>query len=375
MARTRLRMEWAESDSSSDSLIIRILECRFFRRARKKDEVTFSSGSFTSRRNLRGLGELEFLEELAEGGYGRVFRCRDLKEGGIVAVKQIAIIGIHEGIPGFILREVSLLKELNHPNIVRLLRVISMNDKYVNLVFEQLDCDLHQYIYNRRYPKDSMTRKSLLHQILSGVAYCHAHKILHRDLKPRNLLVDLSKMTVKLADFGLAREFADPDTLYTDKIATRWYRAPEILFDSRRYSTPVDLWSVGCIFGEMVLGKPVFQAISCPDELESIFRMLGAPSEDTWPGVTELCTHLQSYAEFKPMDLSTIFADLEPAGVSLLSVSFICFLIWFLLPGARGLGSFAPHHTVLAMSCYKDDALPGPSEKDFCRSCSKACLL
>eukprot|EP01018_Ginkgo_biloba_P020448 Gb_39785 [translate_table: standard] len=129
---------------------------------------------------------------------------------------------------------------------------------------------------------------TFLYQILRGIAYCHSHRVLHRDLKPQNLLIDRQSNALKLADFGLARAFGIPVRTFTHEVVTLWYRAPEILLGSRHYSTPVDVWSVGCIFAEMVNQRPLFPGDSEIDELFKIFRVLGTPNEETWPGVTSL---------------------------------------------------------------------------------------
>merc|ERR1712066_378298 len=126
-----------------------------------------------------------------------------------------------------------------------------------------------------------------LYQLLRGVAYCHQHRVLHRDLKPQNLLIN-REGALKLADFGLARAFGTPVRSYTHEVVTLWYRAPDVLMGSRKYSTPVDIWSVGCIFAEMVNGRPIFPGSTDADQLQRIFKILGTPSERTWPAITEL---------------------------------------------------------------------------------------
>ena len=158
-----------------------------------------------------------------------------------------------------------------------------------------------------------------LYQMLSGIAHCHSHRILHRDLKPQNLLIDRSTRTLKLADFGLARAFGIPVRQYTHEVITLWYRAPEILLGCKQYSTPVDLWSIGCIFAEMVLQKPLFPGDSEIDELFKIFQVLGTPNEISYPGVTQCPEYKDVFPQWRPRNLSEVVPALCPDGIDLLS--------------------------------------------------------
>jgi cyclin-dependent kinase len=157
------------------------------------------------------------------------------------------------------------------------------------LVFEFLDMDLRRYMDDlpRNQAMDQSTIRRFMQQILSGVAYCHARRVVHRDLKPQNLLIDRSG-NLKLADFGLARAFGLPVRAYTHEVVTLWYRAPEILLGSQHYSIGVDMWSVGCIFGELLKRAPLFPGDSEIEELFKIFQLLGTPDEESWPGVSVL---------------------------------------------------------------------------------------
>lgn len=137
-----------------------------------------------------------------------------------------------------------------------------------------------------------MLVKSYLHQLLSGLEFCHRHRFMHRDLKPQNLLID-KKGNLKIGDFGLARAFGVPIRTYTHEVVTLWYRAPEILLGGKHYATVMDIWSVGCIFAELVTRRPLFPGDSEIDQLFRIFRLLGTPTEELWPGVT-------SYPDYKP---------------------------------------------------------------------------
>jgi len=193
------------------------------------------------------------MEKIGEGTYGVVYKAKDRVTGEIIALKKIRLEAEDEGIPSTAIREISLLKELQHPNIVKLYDVIHTERK-LTLVFEFLDQDLKKYLDVCDGGLELPILKSFLYQLLTGVAYCHHHRVLHRDLKPPNLLINREGQ-LKLADFGLARAFGIPVRSYTHEVVTLWYRAPDVLMGSRRYSTPVDIWSVGCIFAEMANGR------------------------------------------------------------------------------------------------------------------------
>ncbi|OCB88282.1 Pkinase-domain-containing protein [Sanghuangporus baumii] len=167
------------------------------------------------------------------------------------------------------------------------------------------------------------TAQKFTHQLTSGLLYCHAHRILHRDLKPQNLLIDKDN-NLKLADFGLARAFGIPLRTYTHEVVTLWYRAPEVLLGSRHYSTAIDMWSVGCIFAEMVLrGSPLFPGDSEIDQIFKIFKLLGTPNEETWPGVSQLPDYKSSFPQWQPQSLSQHLPHLDPTGVDFLHSTLI----------------------------------------------------
>jgi len=189
------------------------------------------------------------IEKLGEGTYGVVYKCKNKDNQDFVAVKKIRLENEDEGIPSTAIREISILKQLKHPNIVNLIDLIH-GEKKLHLVFEYLDYDLKKFLEHNNAPLHPKLVKSYLYQLLDSITYCHSKRILHRDLKPQNLLIDKSGH-IKLADFGLARAFGIPIKTLTHEILTLWYRAPEILLGQKEYSTPVDIWSVGCIFYEM----------------------------------------------------------------------------------------------------------------------------
>jgi serine/threonine protein kinase len=262
------------------------------------------------------LAKYQKLEKLGEGTYGVVYKARERTTSQLVALKKMRLDGEDEGVPSTAIREISLLRELRQSNIVRLLDVIHSTNK-LYLVFEYLDQDLKRYMDSVRDPMSTALIKSYLYQLLRGVAYCHARRVLHRDLKPQNLLID-KHGALKLADFGLARAFGIPLRPYTHEVVTLWYRAPEILLGSKNYSTPVDIWSIGCIFVEMLTKRPLFPGDSEIDELFRIFRTLGTPDETLWPGVSKLPDYKPTnFPHWNAQPLSSI-VTLDPLGLDLL---------------------------------------------------------
>ncbi|KAG1748130.1 kinase-like domain-containing protein [Suillus clintonianus] len=261
------------------------------------------------------------IEKVGEGTYGVVYKARDVTTNQIVALKKIRLEAEDEGVPSTAIREISLLKELKDDNIVRLLDIVHAEQK-LYLVFEFLDVDLKRYMENANTsgtPISIGIVKRFTHQLNAGLLYCHSHRILHRDLKPQNLLID-KKNNLKLADFGLARAFGIPMRTYTHEVVTLWYRAPEVLLGSRHYSTAIDMWSVGCIFAEMVMrGSPLFPGDSEIDQIFKIFRILGTPSEETWPGVTQLPDYKDTFPRWSKQELKSVVPNLDEQGLDLLA--------------------------------------------------------
>jgi len=257
------------------------------------------------------------IEKIGEGTYGVVYKARNRMTGELVALKKIRLEAEDEGIPSTAIREISILKELQHPNIVRLHDVIH-TEKKLTLVFEFLDLDLKKFLDTEAEPLSAYHIKTLLFQLLAGVAFCHDRRVLHRDLKPQNLLINKEALELKLADFGLARAFGIPVRSYTHEVVTLWYRAPDVLMGSRKYSTPVDLWSVGCIFGEMSRGRPLFPGTSDADQLTKIFTTLGTPSEESWPTMVDLPEYKPDFEQHPRQPVSVVSPTLEPAGQELL---------------------------------------------------------
>lgn len=224
-----------------------------------------------------GFGKLESYErlrQLGEGTYAKVYKGWSRLTGALVALKVIPL-GQEEGAPCTGIREVSLLRELSHANVI-ILHDIIYTETALTLVFEYLDSDLKRYMdaYGNQLTMNNI--RIFAFQIFRGLAYCHARRVLHRDLKPQNLLVN-ERGELKLADFGLARAKSVPTKTFSNEVVTLWYRPPELLLGSTDYSTHIDMWAVGCILYEMVCGRPFFPGHTVDEQLNLIFRALGTP--------------------------------------------------------------------------------------------------
>jgi len=264
------------------------------------------------------------LEKVGEGTYGVVYKARDVRDGSIVALKKIRLEAEDEGVPSTAIREISLLKELSRDdNIVKLFDIVHSDSK-LYLVFEFLDLDLKKYMdtVGTSEGLGPLMVKKFTWQLIKGLYYCHAHRVLHRDLKPQNLLIDKAG-NLKLADFGLARAFGIPLRTYTHEVVTLWYRAPEVLLGSRHYSTAIDMWSVGCIFAEMAMRQPLFPGDSEIDEIFRIFRVLGTPNEDVWPGVSSLPDYKPTFPKWSAQDLYKAIPNLDAYGIDLLQQTLV----------------------------------------------------
>ncbi|XP_062998789.1 cyclin-dependent kinase 18 [Elgaria multicarinata webbii] len=267
-----------------------------------------------------GFGKMETylkLEKLGEGTYATVFKGRSKLTKNLVALKEIRLEH-EEGAPCTAIREVSLLKNLKHANIVTLHDIIHTKCA-LTLVFEYLDSDLKQYLDNCGNLMSMYNVKIFMFQLLRGLSYCHQLKILHRDLKPQNLLIN-GKGELKLADFGLARAKSVPTKTYSNEVVTLWYRPPDVLLGSTEYSTPIDMWGVGCIHYEMVTGRPMFPGSAVKEELHLIFRMLGTPTEESWPGITsneEFKAY--NFTQYRAQPLINHVPRLDTEGIDLLT--------------------------------------------------------
>ena len=202
-------------------------------------------------------------EILGQGAYGKVYKGQDLRTGQIVALKKALASTEEEGIPPTSLREISILKSISECEfIVKLLDIVNTKTKsgkgILYIVFQYLDFDLKAFMVSTKGKGNGLSNKiskEFCFQLLIGIKYCHKKGIMHRDLKPQNLLIE-NGSKLKIADFGLSRNFSIPIGKFTHEVVTLWYRSPEILLGAKCYSTPIDLWSIGCILAEMLSGRP-----------------------------------------------------------------------------------------------------------------------
>jgi len=256
---------------------------------------------------------------LGEGTYGKVYRARSNATGKLVAMKHMKLTNQDEGVPTTAIREVAILKGLDHENIVRLYDVFCSTTKLV-LVFECLDNDLKKFMRASKGVLSPTVIKNLSLQLMRGIELCHSRRIIHRDLKPQNLLIN-QNMQLKIADFGLARAFMLPIPKYTHEVVTVWYRPPEILLGSPLYSIPVDQWGVGCIIAEMATGAPLFAGDSEIDTVFKVFQKLGTPTEAMWPGLSTLPDFKPTFPKWAPKGWAAIrntAAQVGPDGIDLL---------------------------------------------------------
>lgn len=293
---------------------------------------------------------------LGEGTFGSVFKAIHKETKDVVAIKKIHVTNTKEGVNVTALREIKLLKELNSPHIIRLIDVFP-HKKNISLVFEYMESDLEAVIKDRTIVLGAADIKSYLQMTLQAINFCHKHWVVHRDIKPNNLLIAPTG-ELKLADFGLARLIGSPDRRYTNQVFARWYRAPELFFGASLYGFNVDIWAVGCVFAELLLRQPWFPGGSDIDQLGRIFAALGTPTESNWPGVS----NLPQYLEFTPSEgqgIRAIFPKASEDALDLLGQ------MMRLNPSDRITAEDALHHRYFTTSPLPTPAamLPRPKSR------------
>ncbi|KAK9129071.1 hypothetical protein Syun_017868 [Stephania yunnanensis] len=296
----------------------------------------------------RSVDCFEKLEQIGEGTYGQVYMAREIKTGEIVALKKIRMDNEREGFPITAIREIKILKKLHHENVIKLKEIVtstgpekdepgrSDGNKYkggIYMVFEYMDHDLTG-LSDRPGMRFSVPQiKCYMRQLLTGLHYCHINQVLHRDIKGSNLLID-NEGNLKLADFGLARSFSnDHNANLTNRVITLWYRPPELLLGTTKYGPAVDMWSVGCIFAELLQGKPILPGKDEPEQLNKIFELCGAPDEVNWPGVSKYSWY-NNFKPTRPMKrrVREVFRQFDRHAVELLEKMLTLILLREYLP-------------------------------------------
>ncbi|CAN4088416.1 unnamed protein product [Withania somnifera] len=261
----------------------------------------------------------EKLEKIGQGTYSSVFRARDLENGRTVALKKVRFDNFEPESVRFMAREIMILRRLDHPNIIKLEGLITSRlSCSMYLVFEYMEHDISGLLSSPEVDFSESQIKCYMKQLLSGIEHCHSRGIMHRDIKGANLLVNNDGI-LKVADFGLANfcNLGRKQPL-TSRVVTLWYRPPELLLGSMEYGASVDLWSVGCVFGELLTGKPILQGRTEVEQLHKIFKLCGSPSDDYWKK-----SKLPHATLFKPQHpyescLWETFKDLTKSAVSLI---------------------------------------------------------
>ncbi|XP_041353005.1 cyclin-dependent kinase-like 1 [Gigantopelta aegis] len=240
---------------------------RYKARKRRRHEINESTTKQPA------MEKYEKISKIGEGSYGVVFKCRNRETNQLVAIKKFVESEDDATIKKIAMREIRMLKQLKHPNLVNLTEVFRRK-KRLHLVFEYVDHTvLHELIKHPHGVPEPLTKR-IIYQTLLAVNFCHQHNTIHRDVKPENILVTRQGQ-VKLCDFGFARVLSGPGDEYTDYVATRWYRAPELLVGDTQYGPPVDVWAIGCVFAELLTGQALWPGISDVDQLYHIRRTLG----------------------------------------------------------------------------------------------------
>ncbi|XP_050432560.1 cyclin-dependent kinase 12-like [Adelges cooleyi] len=257
---------------------------------------TFTDINLT-RTGLRNVDLYEIISQIGEGSYGQVYKAKEKKSDTFVALKKVRLENESEGFPITAIREIKILRELNHKNVVTLKEVVTDKEDILEfkkgggsfyLVFEYMDHDLTGLIESGIVDFTVKDNASIMRQLLEGLNYCHKQNFIHRDIKCSNILLN-NKGELKLADLGLARLFDNEQVrLYTNKVVTLRYRPPELLLGEEKYGPSVDIWSCGCILGELFVKKNMFHGKDEFDQLELISQLCGSPCPANWPNVTKL---------------------------------------------------------------------------------------
>ncbi|XP_016288209.2 cyclin-dependent kinase 12-like [Monodelphis domestica] len=241
--------------------------------------------------------KFDILGIIGWGTYGQVYKAQDKDTGELVALKKFLLDDKEEGFPITAIREIKILRQLNHQNVIHMREIVTdkqdaqdfKKDKgAIYLVLEYMDYDLKRLLQSGSAYLSEGHIKAFMKQLMEGLDYCHKKNFLHRDIKSSNILLN-NRGQVKLADFGLARSYNSEESRpYTNKVITLHYRPPELLLGEEHYTPSIDIWSCGCILGELFTKKPIFQAYLEVDQLNLISQLCGSPCPAVWPDVIKL---------------------------------------------------------------------------------------
>ncbi|KAJ6486781.1 Pkinase-domain-containing protein [Mycena sanguinolenta] len=304
------------------------------RRSQMEEEKAYA-------RIFKGCGyqnDYQVTTKLGEGTFGEVHKAIHTATGRAVALKRILMHNEKEGMPVTALREIKILKALNHPAIVNILDMFVVRSTptdavSVYMVFPYMDHDLAGLLENERVKLQPSHIKLYMKQLLEGTEYMHRNHILHRDMKAANLLISNSG-TLLIADFGLARAFDSGDNpnrggkerKYTNCVVTRWYRPPELLLGARQYGGEVDMWGIGCVLGEMFMRRPILPGTSDLDQLEKIWVLCGTPNQHSWPNFDSLpgCDGVKRFTSIHPRKVKANYEHIGKETCDLLDRLLTC---------------------------------------------------
>ncbi|KAI4478476.1 PREDICTED: cyclin-dependent kinase 20-like [Polistes canadensis] len=258
------------------------------------------------------------LGKIGEGAQGLVLKGHHRFIKQEVALKRVLLKKVEEGIPVSVIREIKTLQQLKHPYVIELLDSFPLGLDYI-MVFEYMPTGLWEILKDNNISLTIPQIKIYMKMLLEGVAYVHEKNIIHRDLKPANLLIN-NEGILKIADFGLGRLLWEGISKpYSHQVATRWYRAPELLYGAKYYTVAIDMWSVGCIFGEMYNNSPLFPGETDIEQLAIVLKYLGSPTTESWPELSTLPDYNKiTFPYNKGTTWEIIVQDAEPETIDLI---------------------------------------------------------
>jgi len=268
---------------------------------------------------FHGMDRYQYSTRLGEGISSVVFKALDRQRNEHVALKTIELENEEEGVPSTALREIAILNRLHHPNIIGLRDVVHHEKKLV-IALEYVKWNLRQYC--DQFELMPSIIQNIMRQLFDAINYCHENNVVHRDLKPHNILIGENQQ-IKLADFGLSRELGIYVRTCTSEVVTLWYRSPDVLCGNQHYGKSVDMWSLGCILAELASPEisPPFSGSDPRDTLRKIFELLGSPTPDNWEQAETFENYAQITADFEhyePEPLEEKYPKLTPNGLDLL---------------------------------------------------------